>query len=182
MGRRRLGSPVPAGAPLFYASIVPIADLQVSPGRRAMGIEISGAHALEGLLVPGDRVDVLVARPRETEQQAPQNLPVDPMQALGQMMQQGFAGMRGRESADRRKARRTPPRAHAAAADQIEDRIVTNVTNRRNDRELMEHRHAEAMSPPDSPLHPHPPMRHLSSIRGTAGSRNSQPARRRRGA
>ena len=69
---RRLNRPVTAGTPLNYGDLVSIADLDIGPGFRAMSITVDRAGVLGGMLVPGDRVDVVIAwqLPKESPNQA----------------------------------------------------------------------------------------------------------------
>jgi len=59
---RRIYTPIPAGMPLLYSHLTEIVDLTISPAARAMTIRVDEAGGLSGLLVPGDRVDVVVTR------------------------------------------------------------------------------------------------------------------------
>lgn len=65
---RLVGSPVPAGSPLMYAHLAASKDIELGPDRRAISIEVSGADALQGILVPGDVVDVVAVRPKEADE------------------------------------------------------------------------------------------------------------------
>jgi pilus assembly protein CpaB len=86
---RRLSSPVPAGMPLTYADLVSMATLDISPGSRAMSISVDTAGTLGGLLVPGDRVDVVLAwqLPKEKDQQS-RNTPQSTEEAISQVLAQ----------------------------------------------------------------------------------------------
>jgi len=64
---RELGLPVAAGQPLAYAHLVQARDIDLAPDRRAYGLEISGAEALQGLLMPGDRIDLVILRPKKSD-------------------------------------------------------------------------------------------------------------------
>lgn len=84
-----LREPVPAGMPLLYAHLASVDDLELAPGMRAIGISVDEQATLGGLLVPGDRVDVLVSYriedPTETEAMPSVNA-ADPMSLIGAMM------------------------------------------------------------------------------------------------
>lgn len=54
-----LGRPVPAGAFLTYADAATIPDMNLAPGTRAIGIKVKPQNLMGGLLVPGDRVDIV---------------------------------------------------------------------------------------------------------------------------
>ncbi len=60
---KKLSEPVPAGFPMMWAYTAAVADFDLPPDLRAMTITVSetGSHA--GLLVPGDRIDILVSKP-----------------------------------------------------------------------------------------------------------------------
>lgn len=60
---RRLSNPIAAGTPVRYADLAGVADISIAPGNRAMAIKVDAEGTLGGMLVPGDRVDVVVAWP-----------------------------------------------------------------------------------------------------------------------
>jgi len=60
--------PIAVSMPLLYSHLTEVVDLTISPGARAMTINVSDAGGLGGLLVPGDRVDVVVTRRLPKEQ------------------------------------------------------------------------------------------------------------------
>lgn len=64
---RELGLPVAAGQMLSYAHFVQARDIDLAPDRRAYALEISGAEALQGLLMPGDRIDLIILRPKQAD-------------------------------------------------------------------------------------------------------------------
>ncbi len=66
---QRIGMPIPAGTPLQYAHLKPIQDTNLAPGTRALGVRVSNENLMGGLLLPGDRVDVIATYhlPRENK-------------------------------------------------------------------------------------------------------------------
>lgn len=64
---RRITRPIPQGHPLLHSDLVAIADLELSPGMVAMSLDVDRAGGLVGILVPGDRVDVVVSHPKPAE-------------------------------------------------------------------------------------------------------------------
>jgi Flp pilus assembly protein CpaB len=56
---QRIAQPVAAGQPLQYADLAMIQDTNLAPGTRAMGIRVAAQNLMGGLLLPGDRVDVV---------------------------------------------------------------------------------------------------------------------------
>jgi Flp pilus assembly protein CpaB len=60
---QRVTRPVRAGQPFLYSDIGEVAELRLAPNMRAISIPARGAHALSGLLVPGDYVTLMVTRP-----------------------------------------------------------------------------------------------------------------------
>ncbi|MEM9082807.1 MAG: Flp pilus assembly protein CpaB [Planctomycetota bacterium] len=63
-----LTQPILAGAVVMYSSIRPIIDMDFPRNMRAVTVPVSEEGLIGGLLVPGDRVDVLVSRPKPQEQ------------------------------------------------------------------------------------------------------------------
>lgn len=59
---RRIAGALPSGTPLLYSHLAAVTDLSVTPGSRAMTIQVSESGGLGGLVVPGDRVDIVVSR------------------------------------------------------------------------------------------------------------------------
>ncbi|MBY0113963.1 MAG: Flp pilus assembly protein CpaB [Phycisphaerales bacterium] len=59
---RKIAGPLPSGTPLLYSHLAAVTDLAITPGSRALTIQVSEAGALGGLVVPGDRVDVVVSK------------------------------------------------------------------------------------------------------------------------
>lgn len=84
---RQIHNPIPAGTPLFYSHLVGVYDLDIPAGMRAMSIQVSGANAMGGILVPGDRVDLIVSYPMPRESGGgagtPAMDPTDPGAAFG---------------------------------------------------------------------------------------------------
>jgi len=64
----KISHPIAVGTPLLYAHLTEVVDLTIAPGARAMTIDVSEAGGLGGLLVPGDRVDVVVTSKLPQEQ------------------------------------------------------------------------------------------------------------------
>ena len=64
---RRISGPLPAGVPLMYSHLATIQDIQLAPDKRAMTINVGREGTLGGILVPGDRVDVLVSYKIESD-------------------------------------------------------------------------------------------------------------------
>lgn len=86
---QRLSSPLPAGVPLLYSHLAPVTDIDLAQGSRAMAIDVDAANLMGGILVPGDRVDIIVSYRK------PQELPDlsgismdDPQAAMGAIMSQ----------------------------------------------------------------------------------------------
>ncbi len=65
---RRLNRPILAGTPIFFADTVPAAELEITPGKFALSVPAMQMHGVSGLIVPGDRVKVLVTRELPNEQ------------------------------------------------------------------------------------------------------------------
>lgn len=70
---KRINNPLNAGRPLFYADLAPIQDVDLPPTSRAMSIGLTTANMIGGLLVPGDRVDIISSyrRIKEPDPNAP---------------------------------------------------------------------------------------------------------------
>lgn len=64
---RTLGMPAAAGQPLTFAHFSLTRDIELGPDRRAYALEVGGAAALQGLLMPGDHIDLIVLRPKQNE-------------------------------------------------------------------------------------------------------------------
>ena len=108
---RPISLPVPAGSPLMYSYLTPVKDVELSPGMRALAISVSAENLMGGLLVPGDRVDILVSYELiiELEEEEPAaesaepDYVNDPNAAISNMMTQmmgslgGGAGLRATE-------------------------------------------------------------------------------------
>ncbi len=71
------GSAVPMGAPLMYAHLAASKDITLAPDRRAISIDVSGADALQGILIPGDRVDIIAITPKQPEQDVQAGVPLE---------------------------------------------------------------------------------------------------------
>lgn len=74
---RLVGTAVPAGSPLMYAHLAATKDIELAPDRRAITIDVAGADALQGILVPGDHVDIVAVRPKEVEQDVQAGVPIE---------------------------------------------------------------------------------------------------------
>ena len=57
---RRINAPIPAGMPILYAHLAGVQDIELAANSRAMGITVTDEGIMGGILVPGDRVDILV--------------------------------------------------------------------------------------------------------------------------
>lgn len=68
---RKTAGPLPSGTPLLYSHLASVTDLTITPGSRAMTITVSEAGALGGLVVPGDRVDIVVSKRIKEQVAAP---------------------------------------------------------------------------------------------------------------
>jgi Flp pilus assembly protein CpaB len=90
----RLGTPVAAGSPLLYSHMKMIQDTNLAPGSRALGIRVKGENLMGGLLVPGDRVDIIATYKIPRAAAAPSSSgnaafnPNDPSSALGTIFSQ----------------------------------------------------------------------------------------------
>lgn len=99
---RPISVPVPAGSPLMYSYLTPIKDVALTPGMRALAIGVSNENLMGGLLVPGDRVDILVSYEKEeaVEERAQREpgaeITEDPNAAVSQMMSQVMEQIGGR--------------------------------------------------------------------------------------
>ena len=60
---RPVAIPVPAGVPLMYAHLTEVKDFDLPLGTRAMAINVESTSLMGGLLLPGDRVDILYSHP-----------------------------------------------------------------------------------------------------------------------
>jgi pilus assembly protein CpaB len=58
---RRLNMPIAAGSPIMYSHLVGVTDLEITQGSRAFTIDIDETGVIGGILVPGDRVDIVVS-------------------------------------------------------------------------------------------------------------------------
>lgn len=58
---RRINTPIAAGSPILYSNLVGVTDLEIAPGSRAFTIDIDETGVIGGILVPGDRVDLIVS-------------------------------------------------------------------------------------------------------------------------
>ena len=84
----RINAPLPAGVPLLYSNLTTIQDIELAPGSRAMAITVDSANMMGGILVPGDRVDIIVSYRREKEMEVPDFDPQNPQASMGAMMGQ----------------------------------------------------------------------------------------------
>jgi Flp pilus assembly protein CpaB len=87
---RRLGGPVSAGSYLLYSDLVSIVDLEFDADKRALSFPIGGDQAVGGMIIPGDRVDIVVTRPVPPE--PPDLSGVDPTNQQ-EMMSTALANM-----------------------------------------------------------------------------------------
>ena len=85
---RRIGAPMPAGVPLLYSNLEPITDVELAEGTRAMAITVDSANMMGGLLVPGDRVDVIVSYRRMPQPELEGVDLENPEASIGAVMQQ----------------------------------------------------------------------------------------------
>jgi Flp pilus assembly protein CpaB len=58
---RRLNTPLPNGQPLLYSHLVGVTDLEITPGSRAFTLDVDDTDMIGGILVPGDRIDLVVS-------------------------------------------------------------------------------------------------------------------------
>jgi Flp pilus assembly protein CpaB len=94
----RIGSPLPAGVPLLYSHLESIADIDLGQGMRAMAIDVRAANLMGGILVPGDRVDIIVSYRRPVEPVDMPEFDVENPQAglsamMGQVLSQAGGGV-----------------------------------------------------------------------------------------
>lgn len=106
---RKISGPLPSGTPLLYSHLAAVTDLAITPGSRAMTIQVTEAGALGGLVVPGDRVDIVVSRRLKDPNAGGPNIPAptvgpngqispDYMQSIvGAAISKGMAGSGGGE-------------------------------------------------------------------------------------
>ncbi len=86
---RPISAPLPAGVPLLYSHLTQVQDVDLGPGMRAMAITVDGENLMGGILVPGDRVDIVVSYQKEkTSTDVPASEDVGPEAAIGAMMGQ----------------------------------------------------------------------------------------------
>ena len=86
---RPISSPVPAGVPLLYSHLTQIQDVDLGPGMRAMAITVDRENLMGGILVPGDRVDLVVSYQMEEPPPTTTDMEdVGPEAAIGNMMSQ----------------------------------------------------------------------------------------------
>lgn len=88
---RRLNTPIAAGSPIMYSHLVGVTDLEIVPGSRAFTIEIDETGIIGGILVPGDRVDIVVSW-RLPEAKSSSTAPVGREQTLSEAVGQAVAG------------------------------------------------------------------------------------------
>lgn len=106
---RKIAGPLPSGTPLLYSHLASVTDLTITPGSRAMTINVTEAGALGGLVVPGDRVDIVVSRRLKDQVSAPTAPPGSAVTPSGQLnpdylqtmitgaLQKGMSGSSGGE-------------------------------------------------------------------------------------
>lgn len=85
---RQITRPVPAGEPILYSHLVSFSELDIAPGMRAMSIPVDRANAMDGILIPGDRIDIIVSYPQPqnesgTAGRTPAYDPNNPQAAIG---------------------------------------------------------------------------------------------------
>lgn len=85
---RQITRPIPAGEPILYSHLVSFSELDIAPGMRAMSIPVDRANAMDGILIPGDRIDIVVSYPRPQEEDSmsagtPAYDPNNPQAAIG---------------------------------------------------------------------------------------------------
>ncbi len=86
---RPISSPIPAGVPLLYSHLTQVQDVDLGSGMRAMAITVNRENLMGGILVPGDRVDLVVSYQLEVETPAEATDPnAAPEAAIGSMMNQ----------------------------------------------------------------------------------------------
>lgn len=86
-----INAPIPAGGPLLYSHLASIDDIELGPGMRAMGVNVDEQATLGGILIPGDRIDILVSYKLKDPTEAaimPSPDASDPMALVGAMMGQ----------------------------------------------------------------------------------------------
>ena len=71
---RRLAVPVLAQTPLFWSHLASTTQLTLKTGMRALSLQVDSANQFGGLLVPGDRVDIMVSR-RIPKESSPSSAP-----------------------------------------------------------------------------------------------------------
>lgn len=60
---KKLNQSVRSGDPILLSYFSTAAEIKITPGMVALSLPVRGANALSGLLVPGDKVRVLVTKP-----------------------------------------------------------------------------------------------------------------------
>jgi Flp pilus assembly protein CpaB len=60
---QRVNRQILAGTPVMLADLAAAVDLDIKGNSRAISLPIKGAQALSGLLIPGDRVKLMVTKP-----------------------------------------------------------------------------------------------------------------------
>jgi len=83
---QRIYAPVPAGMPLLYSHLAPVEQLELGPGMRAIAIEVDEASTFGGILVPGDRVDLIVSYRDVPPPEIPAGAAGDPTAAVGNVL------------------------------------------------------------------------------------------------
>jgi len=86
---RPISSPLPAGMPLLYSHLTQIQDVDLGQGMRAMAITVDRENLMGGILVPGDRVDIVVSYEKEEPvDTTPMEEGASAEEAIGAMMGQ----------------------------------------------------------------------------------------------
>lgn len=85
---RQITRPIPAGEPILYSHLVSFSELDIGAGMRAMSIPVDRANAMDGILVPGDRIDIVVSYPKPDRNEGagvrmPAYDPNNPQAAIG---------------------------------------------------------------------------------------------------
>ncbi len=88
---RRINAPVPAGMAILYSHLSGLKDIELAPATRAVSITVNEEGILGGLLVPGDRVDILVSfrKDKTVNEEAIPSFDYDnPQAAIGAILSQ----------------------------------------------------------------------------------------------
>ncbi|MDX2115997.1 MAG: Flp pilus assembly protein CpaB [Planctomycetota bacterium] len=97
---RRINTALPAGSPLLYSHLVGIATLDMPADARAMTIRVDDTGTIGGILVPGDRVDLLVSWRLAAEKQESSPIAFDmnnPQAAITAALEKAMEGAQAPE-------------------------------------------------------------------------------------